>query len=142
MGLGCYADAMTRAASPNGATADTAVIEPPLPTHAQGLQLFQEVLDCLEAAGWIKYRVDTYVRPGHARDGMTVRHHYDHGTWEIWFEKDRYWYPTQRLDTVRRALIRTDRPLPTIRETLSQLFGPEFVTYAKVPIPKDSSPNA
>lgn len=139
---GCYADDMTRTPSPNGASADTAVIDPPLPTHGQGLRRFEEILECLESAGWIKYRVDTYVRPEHAREGMTVRHHYDHGTWELWFEKDRYWFPQQAPTSVRRALIRLDRPLPTVREALSQLFGRQFVLYARAEIPADREQDA
>jgi hypothetical protein len=129
---------MTHAAS-NGHAALTSPppAEPVAIPHAEGLALFDTVLENLVAAGWIKYRVDTYVRPGHARDSMTVRHHYDHGTWELWFEKDRYWFAQQPLSTVRRALIRLDRPLPTPREVLSQLFGEQFTTYAKVPIPSD-----
>lgn len=97
----------------------------PLPTHTQALARFDEVIATLGLAGWKRHRVDTLIRlplTGN-RDDWTIRHHYDHGTWELYFEIDKYWSGGQTHPDARIAKIRMDRALPTINEVLSQLFG-------------------
>lgn len=103
----------------------------PLPTHAQGLELFQAVKNALLLAGWTQLRVDTLLNPlsGPKRNAMTVRHHFDHGVWELYYEADRYWNP--HGTPVRTAKIRTDRPgpLPSVEQIINELFGPEVGKY-------------
>lgn len=103
---------------------------PALPTHEQGFKLFQAVLDSLQLAGWERVRVDTFRHPSNAdqlRSGMTVRHHYDHGTWELYYERDRYWNRDAKPTHV--AKIRLDRPLPEVATVVNELFGPHVGRY-------------
>jgi len=95
-------------------------------THAEGYARFQEVLAALQADGWTRLRIDTYHKLSdgapNPRKRWTVRHCYDHGTWELHFEPDRYW--SKAADpNARRARIRTDRELPTVQAVLAELFG-------------------
>lgn len=108
--------------------------EPVLPTHAQGLALFEQVLADLEAAGWYRARVDTFYHPANAtqnRSAFTVRHHYDHGSWELYYEPDRYWNRNGVPSKTRTARIRLDRPLPQdgSAQVINDLFGPEAGRY-------------
>lgn len=103
---------------------------PVLPTHAQGLALFQAVIDALQIAGWVRVRVDTFNHPSNAdqrRSAMTVRHHYDHGTWELYYERDKYWNRDARPTSVAR--IRLDRELPPVETVINELFGPHIGRY-------------
>jgi hypothetical protein len=103
----------------------------PLPTHAQGLELFQQVKRTLQLAGWEQLRVDTLVAPDQTpgdRYRLTVRHHFDHGVWELYYETDRYWASDLPPLRVCRE-IRLDRPLPSVERVINELFGPEVRRY-------------
>lgn len=102
---------------------------PALPTHAQGLALFQAVIDTLQLAGWERHRIDTFRHPSNAdqlRSGMTVRHHFDHG-WELFYERDRYFNRDAR--PTNTVVIRLDRPLPEVATVINQLFGAHVGRY-------------
>lgn len=94
----------------------------PLPTHEQGKALFDQVLLELQARGWERHRVDTlrHLRsPADSRDADTIRHHYDHGVWELYLEPDRYWAPNAK--PIKLVKIRLDQPLPTAAAVADQL---------------------
>ena len=98
---------------------------PVLPTREQGLALFEQVLLELQACGWERHRVDTlrHLDTGDSdRHAMTIRHHYDHGVWELYFEPDKYWQPD--ATALRIVRIRTDRPgpLPTPAQIRDELL--------------------
>ena len=107
---------------------------PALPTHDEGYQRFQEVLDALKLAGWERLRIDTYQHPLDAEQPRhqrwTVRHHYNHGTWELHFEPDQYWNPGGiRHPETLVAKIRLDRPLATVTDVICDLFGGRVGRY-------------
>lgn len=105
--------------------------DPALPTaHDLGLQRFDEVIARLEQLGWRRLRVDTLVweadQANHPRALPTVRHHYDHGVWELYYELDRYW----NHDTKPFSIARLDQAdLPTVNQVLAQLFGKHLRRY-------------
>lgn len=124
-----------------------------LPTHEQGLARFDEVIARLLEAGFTRHRVDTLQHPLDAavtdrRQQMTVRHHFTHGEWELFYEPDRTWTPASRSQVVivsgnhahpvlnRTVRIRLDRPLPSVEAVISELFGPVCGRYfpAKAPV--------
>jgi hypothetical protein len=85
----------------------------PLPTHAQGLALFDEVIKSLVDSGWTKLRVDTYVHD-QAPD-WEIKHQHSAGTWELHLD-----VPGARRRTVKWG---RHHALPTITQVLSELFG-------------------
>ena len=104
--------------------APTAVEPAVLPTHQQGLAHFNAVLDQLAIQGWIRHRVDT-LRHKTAdpadREAETIRHHYDHGAWELYLEPDKYWDPAAK--PIRVVKIRLDRPLAEAANIVEELLG-------------------
>lgn len=101
------------------------VVEPvDLPNHQQGLACFDSVLEMLHMQGWNQHRVDT-LRHATAdptdRKAETIRHHYDHGVWELSLEPDKYWNPAAK--PIRVVKIRLDRPLPEPLVILEELLG-------------------
>lgn len=106
------------------APAPTPVEKATLPTHEQGLALFDQVLHELERIGWERHRVDTLwhvSNPAERRDAPTIRHHYDHGVWELYYEPDKYWNPESVPE--RTVKIRLDRPLPAVAQVRDELLG-------------------
>ena len=105
-------------------------VDPALPTaHALGLQRFGEVIAQLEKWGWRRLRVDTLVWEAdqtNPRAFPTVRHHYDHGVWELYYELDKYWNPAIAPFNVARL---NQADLPTVDQVLAQLFGMHLERY-------------
>jgi hypothetical protein len=104
--------------------------DPALPTaHDLGLLRFDEVITRLEQLGWRRLRVDTLVWENgqtNPRALPTVRHHYDHGVWELYYELDKYWNrDTSPLGTARI----NQGDLPTVDAVLTQLFGRHLKRY-------------
>lgn len=135
--MGCgvgYAGGMAKTTTVRRSKPASDTPEPTLPTHAQGLALFDAVIVELEHGGWVRGRVDTLNHPTHnpepLADRFTIRHHYDHGVWELYFEPDRYWTKVPHPDS-RTARIRIDRPgpLPTAHAVIADLLGPRTGRY-------------
>jgi len=105
-------------------------VDPALPTaHDLGLQRFGEVIAQLEKWGWRRLRVDTLVWEAdqtNPRAFPTVRHHYDHGMWELYYELDKYWNPAIAPFNVARL---DQADLPTVDQVLAQLFGMHLERY-------------
>lgn len=116
---------MTQTKPPRRSKPAPAAVAAPLPTLEQGRALFHQVLLQLQNLGYERHRVDTLRHKEVAPDdrhAMTIRHHYDHGTWELYFEPDKYWNPS--ATPYRIVRIRTDRPLATAQEIVQELVGP------------------
>jgi hypothetical protein len=109
--------------------------DPALPTaHDLGLERFEQVIAQLEQMGWQRLRVDTLVwnsSQANPRALPTVRHHYDHGVWELYYELDRYW---NRQDNKPISVARIHQNnLPTVDQVLAQLFGRHLKRYQAKP---------
>lgn len=106
------------------------------PTHEQGLAIFNAVIERLQGAGFERLRVDTlqhYTDAGvkERTDRWTVRYHYTHGVWELFYEPDQTWSPASggKRPGSRLVRIRLDRKLPTVEAVISDLFGPVYGRY-------------
>jgi len=105
--------------------------DPALPTaHDLGLRRFDEVIAQLQQLGWRRLRVDTLVWEHGQTDPRalpTVRHHYDHGVWELYYELDRHW--NRDVSPLGAASI-NQADLPAVNTVLDQLFGKHLQRYA------------
>lgn len=75
-------------------TEPPAVKTDPRDRHALAYAHFQKVIRLLKTDGWHYERIDTLVRDDadpRDRGQLTIRHHYDHGVWELTLEPNRYW---------------------------------------------------
>lgn len=106
---------------------DTALAAVARAPHADGLAVFDGVLDALQAAGWTRLRVDTLTRPG---VDYQIRHQFNCGVWEFHLERQPPWQYRDGIHLSpppgpRCTLIDLHRPpLPTVAAVLSELFGP------------------
>jgi len=109
------------------------------PTHADGYAVFTDCIKLLYSLGWKPHRVDTLKHPNEV---WTVRHHFTHGEWELYFEPDRYWNPHSTEGKLVK--IRLDRPpLPTATRVVGELLGlsdAEIITQVRAVV-KDRAEN-
>ncbi len=91
-------------------------------THDEARTRFLEVIAWLQANGWEYARVDTLVRSGidpSDRHQMTIRHHYDHGVWELSYEPHRYW--DRASLPVAVVSLNKYKPLETVEQIVHKL---------------------